>query len=447
MFLIIVGVSSIIFLHNTQFYSLSNSLIATSNLNISANGNRQDNTVFNLIYENKVWTFYGKDFEINSNIFSLDARINNFNRNGTRQDKIKLINKLIQININPEIAFNYIYLGFSDKISKIQKNIEKSPRDAKISIKNNKINIKDEIIGIKLDKYLFYNNLIKSYQDNNIINIEIPVITSKPNITSDMLKKYTHKRSEFSTSIATSTSSRKYNIRKALNSINGTKLSKREKFSFNKCVGDRTVGNGYKEAKVILDGEFVDGVGGGVCQVSTTLYNAVLLSGLNVLSSQKHSQRVGYVQAGFDAMVNYGTSDLVFENNTEGDVYILCKYTDSKITISLYGASLNSTSFKLQNEIINPVSAGEEEIVYDTQGKYADKVVYSDESFQLKKARDGYTVKSYLIECLDGVEVGKKLLRTDKYLPQHSVVVYGVKQRDNCMESIDIFKIDNKNTR
>jgi len=408
-----------------------------THLSINSKQACEDNTVFNLRYKNKVWTFNASQFEINSSVFTIDARINNLKRNGTKQDKINLINKLIEINIDPEIAFNYIYLGFNNKINKIQKNIEKTPKDAKLSIINNKININNEIVGIKLNKYLFYNNLINLYKNNNIINIEIPVIETLPKVTSEMLKKYTHKRGEFSTSIATSSAGRKFNIRKAMNSINGTKLSKREQFSFNNCVGERSTQNGYKQAKVILDGEFVEGIGGGVCQVSSTLYNAVLLAGLNVTRSQKHSQRVSYVKAGFDAMVNYGTSDLVFENNTEGDVYILCKYTNDKITISIYGANLSNVSYKLQNEIINPVSAGETEIIHDVQGKYIDKVVYVDESFELKRARDGYTVKSYLVKCVDGMEVNKKLLRTDKYLPQHSVVVYGTKQREEEFTIID----------
>ena len=257
-----------------------------------------------------------------------------------------------------------------------------------------------------------------------------------------MLKNYTHKRSGFSTSIATSSAGRKYNVRKALNKINGTVLGKRERFSFNNCVGRRTAENGYKEAKIILDGEFVEGVGGGVCQVSSTLYNAVLLAGLDVVSSQKHSQRVSYVKAGFDAMVNYGTSDLIFENNTSGEIYILCQYTDSKITINIYGEDLKNTHFKLSSETINPIDAGETEIVYDTDGKYSDKIVYNDEYFELKKPRDGYTVKSYIIKCIDGVEVDKKLLRTDKYLPQNGVLVYGTKDRP--VEKNDVYSLFDK---
>lgn len=398
--------------------------------NVDTNEKLKDDTVFNLCYDGKVWTFNAKDFILDSKVFSIIGRINGLNRNGSRDDKIRLINKLIKINIAPDVAFNYIYYGFNNKLNKIEKNINKMPQNAEIKIKNGKLNIKNEVVGIKFNKYLFYENIIKLYNSGKkIINIDIPIIKILPDITSEQLKKYTYKRGEFSTSISTSSSGRKYNVRKALNSINGTKLGKTEKFSFNDCVGRRTEERGYKTAKIILDGEFVEGTGGGVCQVSSTLYNAALLSGLKVTQSQKHSQRVGYVKAGFDAMVNYGTSDLVFENNTEGDIYILCKYTDSQITISIYGASLNNVSYDREYEIVNYVSAGEKEIVYDTDEKYIDKVIYTDESFELKKARDGYTIKSYIVKYVDDVKVDKKLLRIDKYLPQHSVIVYGAKER------------------
>ena len=442
LFLIIVLSTLIVFLNNVKIdekLDYMNSIVVSSTSDFVEDEKVVDETIFNLYYENKVWTIYAKDFEIDSNIFSVNARINNLNRNGTRLDKIDIINKLIKINIEPEIAFNYIYLGFNNKLNKIQKNIEKSPKDAEISIKNNKINIKNEITGIKLNKYLFYNNLINKYlNEGKIIHINIPVIVSKPNITRDDLQKYTYKRSEFSTSIASSSSGRKFNIRKALNAINGTCLNKTEKFSFNKVVGRRTADRGYKNAKVILDGEFVEGVGGGVCQVSSTLYNAVLLAGLNVTSSQKHSQRVGYVKAGFDAMVNYGSSDLVFENNTEGDIYILCKYTSDIITISIYGVSMQNVTYDRSYEIVNPVNAGEPKIIHDDKGEYLDKVVYKDEFFELKKAREGYTIKSYLIKLINGVEVDKKLLRSDKYLPQNSVIVYGVKERES---DLNIFEL------
>ena len=430
--LMIVASATVIFFNDDVFHQHNYSLLTTSSKQQVV-----DDTIFNLKYEHKIWTFKASQFELSSNLFNIDERINRFSRNGSRDDKIKLISKLININISPDVAFDYIYFGFNNKLNNIAKNIEKYPQNAEIKVKSNKINIKNEVIGIKVDKYLFYNNLINEYKNNNkIINLDIPIIKTIPPVTAEMLKKYTHKRAEFTTSISTSSSGRKYNIRKALNSINGTKLSKNEKFSFNRCVGERTANKGYKNAKVILDGEFVEGIGGGVCQVSSTLYNAVLLAGLNVVSSQKHSQRVGYVKAGFDAMVNYGTADLVFENNTNGEVYIICNYTDSKITICIYGESLGAVSFNREYEIVDPVSSKPTQVIYDTKGEYIDKVFYEDEWFELKSSRDGYTIKSYLVKMINGQPVERKQLRIDKYLPQQGIVVYGTKPREGGTDFI-----------
>lgn len=389
----------------------------------------KDDTVFNFYYQNKIWTFKGSDFDVDSNIFTIDARINRFGKNLNRDNKVELLNKLIKIKITPEIAINYIYLNFNKKINNIAKNIEKLPQNAKISTNKGGLNIKNEIIGVKINRNLFYENLINLYLNNKIVNLEIPVEKQNPNITASYLRMFTFKRSEFSTSISTSNSSRKYNVRKALNAVSGTCLSKGEKFSFNKVVGVRTAERGYKNAKIIMDGEFVEGVGGGVCQVSSTLYNAVLLAGLKIVKSQKHSQPVSYVKSGFDAMVNYGTSDLVFENNTNGEVYILCDYKSDKITVSIYGESLHNVTFLRENEIVNQTSADGAKIIYDTQGQYADKVKYVDDVFELKRPRDGYTVKSYLIKLVDGVQVDRILLRTDIYKPQPQVLVYGVTPR------------------
>ncbi len=402
----------------------------------ASSANVVDDTIFNLCYEGKTWVYRASEFEINSNIFTINARINAFNRNGSREQKIQLLNNLLKINIAPEIAFNYVCLGFNKKIEKISKNIEKTPKNAKILIINNKINILNEIVGIKLNKSEFYNNLIEQYKNNKIININIPVVKTLPQVTSEMLRENTHKRSEFTTDISSSSPSRKNNIRRAINSINGVKLGKKEEFSFNKCVGKRTKENGYMQAKIIVDGEFVEGVGGGVCQVSSTMYNAVLLAGLNVTQAQKHSQRVSYVKAGFDAMVNYGSSDLVFENNSEGDIYILASFNSSNITISVYGVDLKGVRYERENEILNEIEPKPQEVIYDNEGKYIDKVKYDDECFELKVAKKGYTVKSYRLKYINDELVEKTLLRTDKYLPQHSVLVYGVQKRENTLQEV-----------
>ena len=111
-------------------------------------------------------------------------------------------------------------------------------------------------------------------------------------------------RAEFSTNYSSSTDARKFNVALASKTLDNTLVDINGEFSFNYTVGERTERRGYKKAKIIVGGEFVDGVGGGVCQVSTTLYNAVLLAGLKIIECHPHSLPVSYVAPSFDAMVN-----------------------------------------------------------------------------------------------------------------------------------------------
>ncbi len=124
----------------------------------------------------------------------------------------------------------------------------------------------------------------------------------------------------------------------ALSALDGIKLEPEETFSFNGIVGERSERRGYKVSKVINNGEYAEGVGGGVCQVSTTVYNAALISGLEIVERHRHTLLSGYVEAGFDAMVSYGGADLKIKNNTGGNVYILTDMSgDGKIRVIFFG--------------------------------------------------------------------------------------------------------------
>jgi len=143
--------------------------------------------------------------------------------------------------------------------------------------------------------------------------------------------------SSFSTSFPASKKDRNNNIAVASGKINGHVLMPGEKFSFNQVVGRRTVEAGYKEAPVFVNGRVDSGVGGGICQVSTTLYNSILLAGLKVVERRNHSLPVHYMAIGRDATVSYGTTDLQFQNPYDYPVAISRKLEKGKITITIFG--------------------------------------------------------------------------------------------------------------
>ena len=403
----------------------------------------EDNTQFIFRYQNRQWEYNSKIDNNCSSQFDINLKLNKYKSN-KKSEKIKIIKSLQNLKINNKIIINYLFPNLLKKTNKIIKNIEKPAKSAYFSYNKdkNKIDIYNEQIGIKINFNLFFDIILNNFCNTNNIDIEIPVERIEPDITAEKLKLETCLRAKFTTSFSSSSADRKHNIRQAVNKINGIIIAPNQKFSFNEVVGNRTEKNGYRVAKIMNQGELIDGVGGGVCQVSTTLYNAVLLSGLKIEQANKHSERVAYVKSGFDAMVNYGSSDLVFINNTENNVYIYANIVNDKLTFNIFGESLKGYSYKLSSEITDVVMAGNEEVRIDTEKNYIDKVEYSDEFYYLKHARDGCTVKSFREVYYCGNLLSKETLRVDKYKPQNAVKIVGAKERVNITsftENLDKF--------
>jgi len=140
-------------------------------------------------------------------------------------------------------------------------------------------------------------------------------------------------------------------------------------------------------------------------------------------------------------MVNYGSSDLIFKNNTTEPIRIFANCDNQKVNISIFGENLGGYSYKLKSEILDEVEAGPEEILVDNEKKYLDKVQFCDEYFYLKKAKNGCTIKSFREIYSFGVLVKIEELRIDKYLPQNAIKVYGgeVRPFEFDAKSIKVF--------
>lgn len=138
----------------------------------------------------------------------------------------------------------------------------------------------------------------------------------------------------FSTTILDSDENRVNNIRLASQKINGLVLKPGETFSFNKIVGKRDYNKGYKKAKVLVNGESNEGVGGGICQLSSTVYNAAVKSGMQIIERHTHSGEVGYIPRGQDAAVSYGYKDLKFKNVNSYPVKFIVSIKNGKVYVS-----------------------------------------------------------------------------------------------------------------
>lgn len=387
-------------------------------------------------YNNKVFTYRLSDNIKHSSQFDLNHNINKYNRFGTKQQRTDLFKHLLSIGLAKDIALEYIFPNLNHKLNSIGKNILIPAKNATVSINSNSeaiFNISKEVIGISLDKEKLFKEISKTYLENKQLRFALPTKITQPEISAADLKKFTNLRATFSTNISNSSADRKHNIKNAMQSLNKIELEPNEVFSFNKVVGKRTIENGYRQAKIIVNNEFIDGVGGGVCQVSSTLYNAALLAGLEIIEANKHSKQVSYVNYGFDAMVNFGSSDLKFKNNTQEKLTIITNFSTNSIRIRIYGESLNDLSYKLYNEIYN-IEDPIDEIYSDEKQEYLDQVRYTDEFFYLKKGNKGMEIKTYRETLKNGMVISKQTLRHDKYNVQNYIKIYGIIEREKSTE-------------
>ena len=179
-------------------------------------------------------------------------------------------------------------------------------------------------------------------------SIEAPFAPPEPNERDKALEGIRYELGSKTTSFRAGETSRSHNIKLAAQEIDGVVLLPGEVFSYNAVVGKRSAARGFRIAPIFANGRHVPGIGGGVCQVSSTTYNAALLAGLKIVERHNHQMVVGYVPVGLDATVDFGNKDLKFENNTGGPIALVSEYKPGRLTVRVLGSKPpNGLTYKL----------------------------------------------------------------------------------------------------
>ena len=218
----------------------------------------------------------------------------------------------------------------------------------------------------------------------------------------------------FSTYYGDSKPNRKDNVALACRKIDGTVLYPEDEFSFNDIVGARTVESGFKSAYIIKDGEFVEGIGGGVCQVSSTLYNCALLANLTITCVRAHSLPVSYVAPSFDAMVSTA-SDLRFVNTLSSPVTIKMFADGKYLKAEMYG--IESCTIRRRSQTIETLPF-EVEYRDDATLKLGEEVIDT-------YGKAGLRSQGFLEYYQNGKLLKTVLIRKDTYFPQKRIVLRG----------------------
>ena len=296
----------------------------------------------------------------------------------------------------------------------------------------------DEAYGFRLDTETIKERLYKMVSTMESGTVELVPERLEPSVRkSDLMKHYMLRSSVYTPIDKHSTEERNNNIRKALGIINGYVLNAGKTFSFNGVVGQRSEANGWYPAIEYVYGEHVEGFGGGVCQASTTLYQAAVCAGLQIIKREPHSDSVSYTDYGKDATVYWVGKrkiDLSFKNTTDEPIYIVASVQEDPSNkkrliakVSMYGQDMGDVRYELESEITETLPAPFEPVyVKDTGAMY---VVYKDQQESVSKAKEGYVVKSYRVQYTGNVLSDRKELFTDTYQPKAERIYVGVKDR------------------
>ena len=251
---------------------------------------------------------------------------------------------------------------------------------------------------------------------------EIPLTITKPKVTTAQIgsEAFPNLLATYSTKYDGGNTDRTTNLRIACQKINDKVILPGETFSYNKALGERSAATGYKNAKVYENGQVVDGIGGGICQISSTLYNSVLMSNMEIVERRNHQFVTSYTPAGRDATVVYGMTDFKFKNTRTYAVKIKASCSNGIATVSIYG-------IKEENEYTVSFSTKTiSTIPYTIQ--YVDDNTLAAGTEKVKQAgANGVITETYIIKSLNGKVVSSKLLSKDTYNAMQRIILRGTK--------------------
>ncbi len=380
---------------------------------------KKNQSMITIEYEKNTWSIMPQDIELSIDIDELAIQAHNVGRGG---NIIKILQeRYITANGGYTLPFTYSYNHdkLYNVIAAIAQSVDKDPQNALLLYQNKIIEIKPEVLGQKVDIPLTLDGITNElatkmqFTSKLIVNQQYPTITSRDFADIDSLLAV------YTTEFDPNKKSRYQNVAIASEHIDNRLVHSGEVFSFNQDVGLRLPEYGYKEAPVFVDGKLTLDWGGGVCQVSTTLYNAVLLADMDIEERASHFEPPGYVPMGQDATVADNLIDFKFKNVSSHSIYIKSEISNNQITISIFGKNvLNPPEIRIESD--------SKTLEYNT-------IIKQDSSLPVGKeivesvGQKGFAVTTYRIKLVNGKEISRERLSSDEFKPEDRIIRVGTK--------------------
>jgi vancomycin resistance protein YoaR len=297
------------------------------------------------------------------------------------------------------------------------------PVDATISRKNRAFVITKEIEGQELDLVATLDKIFTVLDSEDLGDTQIEIITNKIPVkyTKESFKDIQNIIASFSTSYNNADANRNVNLKVASSKIN-TRLLPGEVFSLAKQLEPISFAAGYRASKVIVNGKLEQGIGGGVCQIASTLYNSLLLTDFDITMRQNHSLSVAYVPLGRDATYATDAIDFKFKNNTQYPMFVESYCENNKVYVNIFAHPSIKPPYEIKfdsvtTEVINPPAPKYIEDPTLSQGAQVEEL----------RALNGRKVKLYKLYYKDGALIKKELVNNSYYRPRAATIRVGTK--------------------
>ena len=338
------------------------------------------------------------------------------------EQRLSATEQLYQNNVYLTSAMSYDKAAVRQLTDTLVNYVNRAPIDATVQsfdFTTKSFTFADEANGYQVDGEALYQQVIakldaKEYGQTLTFTPEVIA----PKITKLYLMN-NFKRVSYYVTETTSNANRNTNVELSSKAINGRTVMPGEVFSFNQTTGQRTEAKGYKEAIAISGGQTVPDIGGGVCQTSGTLFNAIARADLEVVYRSPHAWPSTYVTIGQDATVNWPDLDFRFRNNKETPIFIISWYKDRKIAVEIYGLSLgDGVTIELESDIVKTIRP-------PSDVKYVQNTnLAPGTSKQTIESRTGYVVDTYKVWYRNGQEFKREKMYTSNYKSYQRTVEY-----------------------
>ncbi|WP_246105550.1 VanW family protein [Sporomusa termitida] len=375
-----------------------------------------------LMYNNKQWRITAQDIELSINAGELARQAYAVGRTGNIIERLKERYLAVNQGYSLLLTVHYNYDKLGSELRNIAKQIERQPENAKLKPSRTlaHIGIFPEVVGRKVDLDKTIAAVTAKLNTHLTFRVNVVVEELMPAVVSNDLVHIDGLIASYTTHFDPWDQNRTQNVLLAAKSVNDILVRAGEVFSFNDIVGLRLDKFGYKEAPVYLNGVLVPDWGGGVCQVSSTLYNAVLLADLAIEERTAHFRPPGYVPLGQDATVADNQLDFRFKNTSLHNIYITGEVFGNQLVINIFGKQLE-----------NPPHISV--IATDKRILEPNTLIKQDPNLELGKevtdveGQKGFLVSTHRIKKVDGKIVAREFLAADEFEPVDKIVRVGTK--------------------